>query len=197
MGEGSFYLPTYPFIPIATRLLRLPTCQPTHPLFHQFTFYSPVCLSIHPPIHPSTHPPILLFAVLTFWELYPYLCTIPKNKRMRISQHLSLSFILPGLSEFTTIGSTSLPCSLPQPPDSLKFLHSIFSVEIKLPPLYPMPSLHHVMKAHSMVSVESQCHQRAASAFAPTKQVVGEVAACDMGVAFRGEHFAEEGVPEL
>lgn len=52
------------------------------------------------------------------------------------------------------------------------------------------------MKAHSMVSVESQCHQRAASAFA-TKQVVGEVAACDVGVAFRGEHFAEEGVPEL
>lgn len=42
------------------------------------------------------------------------------------------------------------------------------------------------MKAHSMVSVEFQCHQPAASAFASTKQVVGEAAACDLGVGFSG-----------
>ena len=185
MRQGLFYLPTYPFIPIATSLLRLPTCQLTHPPFRQFTFYSPVYLTIHSPIHPSIHPLNLLFAVLTFWEPHPHLFTIPQNKKMRISPHLSLPFILPGLSEFA-ISSMSLPCSLPQPPDSRKFLHSIFSVEINLPPLYPKPSLHHVTKAHSTVSVESQCHQSAASAFAPTKQVVGEVAACDLGVAFSG-----------
>ena len=56
MGQGSFFLPTYLFIPIATSLLRLPTCQLTHPPFHQFTFYSPVHLSIHSCIHPSTQP---------------------------------------------------------------------------------------------------------------------------------------------
>ena len=185
MGKGLFYLPTYPFIPIATCLLLsnyLPTYTSTHPPVHLLL----TCLPVHPLPYPFIHLPILLFAFLTFWELHLHLFTIPHNKKMRISQHLSLPLILPGLSEFATVSSTSLPCFLPQPPDSPKFLHSIFSMEIKLPLLYPKPSLHHVVKSHSTVSVESQCHQRAASAFAPTKQVVGEVAACDLGVAFRG-----------
>lgn len=113
---------------------------------------------------------------------------------MRISQHLCLLFYQGYLSLLLLV-QCHCPASFPSPQThGNPQTHSIFSMEIKLPMLYPKPSLHHVVKSHSMVSVESQCHQRAASAFPPTKQVVGEVAACDLGVAL-GRAFCRGGVP--
>lgn len=88
-------------------------------------------LSIHPSIHPSCY--------LQFWLSGSYTHICVQYQRIKRWGYLCIFLCLlfyPGLSEFTTIGSTSLPCSLPQPPDSLKFLHSIFSVEIK-PPAIP------------------------------------------------------------
>lgn len=115
---------------------------------------------------------------------------------MRISQTFSAFYSTRVIwVYFSILVLRHCPAPFPQPPDSLKFLHSIFSVEIKTPLLYPMPSLHHVMKAHSMVSVESQCHQRS---LCFCYQAGGWWGGCLWrGRGFRGEHFAEEGVPEL
>lgn len=131
MGEGSFYLPTYPFIPIATRLLCLPTCQPTHPLFHQFTFYSPVCLSVHSlSIHPSIHPS----CYLQFWLSGSYTHICVQYQRIKRWGYLCIFLCLlfyQGYLSLLLLVLRHCPAPFLSLPDSLKFLHSIFSVEIK------------------------------------------------------------------